>query len=135
DKNLRARITDSLGRLGEQSVATELVRLLSDPQLDEDLQGRIAEALGHLGERSVAPALIRLLPDPHLDSVVRGRIAEALGYLALDLPSIQMLTPLLLQPALANQVYSLLWKVSRSAGVSIFATAGEGETAYEVVPW
>jgi HEAT repeat protein len=74
-------IAEALGDLGERTVASDLVRLLTDASLDKDVRVMIAEALGDLGERTVASDLVRLLTDASLDEDLRGGIAKALGNL------------------------------------------------------
>jgi HEAT repeat protein len=59
----------------------ELVRLLSEAQLDSRVRVSIASTLGELGERSIVPELVRLLPDQQVDFFVRERIVYVLGEL------------------------------------------------------
>jgi HEAT repeat protein len=75
---LRGCIAEALGILGERSVASQLVTLLTDGQIDWLWRGNIAEALGTLGERSVAPQLVTLLTDERVDQYVRWSIADAM---------------------------------------------------------
>ena len=63
-------IAETLGNLGERTVASELVRLLSDASLSESLQGRIAEALKKLATDPIGiHQLARLLTHPRLANI------------------------------------------------------------------
>ena len=77
----RLQIADTLAEIGGKEVNTQLLRLLSDPQIDAPVRRSIAEALGKLGERSVAFDLLQMLSDSRIDAPVRRSIAEALGKL------------------------------------------------------
>src|SRR5947209_14872435 len=117
---VRRSIADALGRLGERSVAGDLVQLLSDEQLDVNLRSKIAEALGTLGERSVAGDLVQLLSDEQLDVNLRRSIASALAAYANDISIIEGLIESLQDKEISDSVYSALWTVSSRAGVWIF---------------
>ncbi|MCW5213624.1 HEAT repeat domain-containing protein, partial [Desulfobulbus sp. TB] len=77
NKERRVEAADALGRLGDSSVALELVKLLEDK--NEEVRWTVAEALGWLGNSSVALELIKLLKDDH--QPVRVYVTEALGRL------------------------------------------------------
>jgi len=77
----QTQVAETLAEIGDTTVYAQLVRLLSDEQLDWQLRERVAEALGQLGERSIAPQLVQLLIEEQLDSRVRESIKKALGQL------------------------------------------------------
>src|SRR5256714_9849831 len=79
--NVRWNIAESLGRLGERSVARDLVQLLSDERLHAELRRSIAGTLGSIGERSVARDLVQLLSDDRLHAELQRSIADTLGRL------------------------------------------------------
>src|SRR3989442_226421 len=69
---------EALAEIGSTVVNARLVKLLSDPWLEESVRWRIADALGQLGERGIAAELVKLLSDPRLEEPGRWRIADAL---------------------------------------------------------
>jgi HEAT repeat protein len=143
DVDLRRSIADALGRLGERSVARDMMQLLSDDRLDADLRWSIAIALGRLGERSVARDLVRLLSDEQLDVDLRRSIASALAAYATDISIVEGLIKSLQDKEISDSVYSALWTISRRAGVWIFPmhltahtrNAKQSQAQYEIVPW
>jgi len=77
----RNHIAEALCEIGGKEVNTQLLRLLSNEQVNPDVRMSIASILSKLGERSIVPDLLRLLSDEQLDSHVRGNIANALSEL------------------------------------------------------
>jgi HEAT repeat protein len=132
---LRGRIASTLKNLGERTVASDLVRLLSNASLSDDLRVRIALALGNLGERTIASDLVQLLSDASLSADLRVRIADTLKLLAFDPVSIHQLARLLAHPTLADTAYTILWTVSRHAGMSIFPLHEPSDEVVEIVSW
>ena len=68
--------------MGERSITSKLVQLLSDTSLSNPLRAMIVMTLGKLGEHSVASKLGQLLSDASLADSVRGiavEILEAVG--------------------------------------------------------
>ena len=63
------------------TVASRLVALVKDIQIDRGVRARIAWALRQLRERSVALELVGMLKDTQIDVVMRSDIAWALGQL------------------------------------------------------
>ena len=87
---IRIHLATALGRLGERSIAPDLLGLLIGELSRSDMHYRpsstslhwsIAAALGSLGERSIVPNLLQLFSDeqPHPD--MRVSITMALGML------------------------------------------------------
>jgi len=85
-------VTTALASLGDGSIVTNLVALLSDQEIDPAVRTNIAAALGSLGARpersqrdkskfAVVPQFLALLPDEEVDHRVRMAVAEALGTL------------------------------------------------------
>ena len=141
--NVRWNIADALGRLGERSVASDLVQLLSDERLHTYVRRSIADALGRLGERSVAGDLVQLLSDDQLDVNLRRSIASALAVYADDISIVEGLIKPLQDEKISDSVYSALWTISRRARVWIFPmhltahtrNVKQSPAQYEIVPW
>jgi len=127
-------IATALGTLGERSVVPDLLRLLSNQQLDDYVRRSIAAALGTLGDRSVAPDLLRLLSNQQLDPNVRTSIAQSLGILANDAESVRVMATVLPTSNIADSIHRALWTTSHRAGVRIFIIEGEhGEEQVEII--
>jgi HEAT repeat protein len=77
----QAQVAETLAEMGETTINTQLVQLLSDEQLDPSVRQRIAEALGRLGERPIVLQLVPLLSEEHFDARVRQSVTEALRQL------------------------------------------------------
>ena len=122
--------------LGERSVVPELLKLLSNQQVDKDVRGRIAAALGTLGERSVVPDLLKLLSNEQVNTDVRRRIADALGTLVQDEASVHALLALLHTTDIKDDIYDTLWNVSRRIGVRVVVRdIGGKEQKVELRKW
>jgi HEAT repeat protein len=75
----QTQVAKTLAEVGDTTVNTQLLQLLSNEQLDWQLRERIAEALGQPGERSIVPRLVQLLIEEQLDARVLQSIKNALG--------------------------------------------------------
>jgi HEAT repeat protein len=74
-------VAETLGSLGDQSIAPRLLAVLTKRRVDPDVRASIATALGLLGDKSVIPQLLRLLSDEKIDPSIRWRIVDALAVL------------------------------------------------------
>ncbi|HJT55547.1 MAG TPA: HEAT repeat domain-containing protein [Ktedonobacteraceae bacterium] len=93
----------------------------------------IAQALGTLGEPSIVPDLLNLLSSKEVDRDVRKSIAEALGQLANDETTVQSLAQLLQTSDIADEIYRVLWTVSRRVGVRVFLAKGQMSNLVEII--
>jgi hypothetical protein len=68
---VRSKIAEALGTLGERSVASDLVHLLSDDQLDVNLRKSIASMLAaYANDISIFEGLIKSLQDTEISDSV-----------------------------------------------------------------
>jgi HEAT repeat protein len=101
DYRVRMAVAEALGALGacpepvsgetfyaqdklrwrDESVTSQLLRLLPNEKIDYRVRVRVAEALGALGDESIASQLLRLLRNEKVDYNVRMAVAETLGSL------------------------------------------------------
>jgi len=139
---VRRNIADTLGILGEHSVAADLVQLLSDKRLHTFIRRNIAEALGTLGEHSVAADLVQLLSDKRLEVVLRRSIADTLAVYTCDLSIVTELVNALPDKEISESVYHALWTISRRARVWIIpgdltdqSSVTQAHAPYEMVQW
>lgn len=93
----------------------------------------IAQALGTLGEPSIVPDLLNLLSNKEIDQDVRKSIAQALGQLANDETTVQALAQFLQTSDIADEIYRVLWTVSRRIGVRVFKANGQVGNLVEIV--
>jgi len=81
DYNVRMSVAETLGSLGDNTIASRLLAILDKRKIDPDVRASIAAALGFLGDQSVVPQLLRLLSNEKIDPSIRWRIVDALGAL------------------------------------------------------
>jgi HEAT repeat protein len=74
-------VAETLGSLGDESIASRLLSILAKKKIDPDVRASVAAALGPLGDKSVIPKLLRLLSDEKIDPSIRWKIVDALAVL------------------------------------------------------
>ncbi len=81
DLTVREAIAYALGKLGERSVAPQLVQLLTDNSLDENVRASIAHALISIGDLSILHDLVRIIGDERVNKALRSLLVYDLGEL------------------------------------------------------
>ncbi|GHO55299.1 HEAT repeat domain-containing protein [Ktedonobacter robiniae] len=99
----REAIVEALGKLGDKSVALQLVPLLVDHSLDLSIREKIVNTLGQIGDGSVALQLVPLLIDHSLDLNIRENIVGTLGRIGDGAVALQ-LVPLLVDSSLDEKI-------------------------------
>ncbi|UCH36364.1 MAG: HEAT repeat domain-containing protein [Armatimonadota bacterium] len=108
--NVRAQVSEALGRLGIDSAAHDLLdRALHDRS--PEVRTKAARALAKLNASEVAPALIKSLQ--HNDSELRRRAAEALGELGDPLAGSALIAALEdPSPPVRHKAARALWQIA-----------------------
>lgn len=78
---MHEHIASILATIGQPEINSELLRLLTNEQINEPLRWEIADALGRNGDKSIAPDLVRLLINKKVHYSLGLMVAEALGEL------------------------------------------------------
>jgi len=75
---VREQIAEQLGRLGDPSLARDLLDLVGDESVEVELRRKVVMAIAQIGDRSLGPALVELLALPWLSPAIREALVEAL---------------------------------------------------------
>ena len=119
---IRELASRTLAEIRETSVASQLLGVLSNEQVNSSVRESIAEALGTLGDRSVIPQLLGVLSNEQVDSSVRASIAWALGTLGENEEEIRNLAVLGLTSDIADSIHRTLWTMSRRLGFRVYVS-------------
>ncbi|MCP4614087.1 MAG: HEAT repeat domain-containing protein, partial [Planctomycetes bacterium] len=126
--SVRLRMADLLAKLGDSTVAGELLEFLRDEQVKPHIRVRAADALNALDLSGLTTDIKTFISDPAGDALVRGRAAFCL---AQDENGVAWLVELIAQDDIQEEVYAALRFAARQANVRVFAAPDSG---YEVVP-